>query len=790
MYISVTKDRENRYATFFEPVKVTSLEQLLEIAKKHGYSPSIFKGNYRKGENVVATECLFCDIDNTKEEPCSLERFKEEWKDYKYIILTSRNHQKAKDKKTDKEREKYGSDPWPAADRFHVLFPLGYSEKSFDRVKAALVGMTSKFQYFDKAVSDPCRQFFGAENTQLFFNDGKCVKIDDFIDEQPHKILSSDDCPDYLKIVGHEVPYVQESDHASILPDKRIELLNGLDIAKASGIFDDYPEWMRLGAGLKSEGYSFEDWLNLSDPQQRSGKLLAEAKRSWESFNGKVTGGTLTEYVRRVDPDFMTRSGAMKKIAAASEQNRQTVNAQVKEKIKPRIESVDEKTADDNVTKEVSENAPELHLPMPYEKWDMSPGHCKVDQKGNIKPQPTIQNLKRMLDFYGIEIKENLMTHKIDVVFKGKTVTEGKHENYMLGLMENMSVVNGLMIGKDRMSSFITAIGHENAYHPVRDYLAKLKWDGVDRFDYVLNSLPTKASYPEDMKRVLVKSWFVSCVSAVMEEQYRGRGVLVLQGPQSIGKTSWFKNFVPNVRWFEEGLSLDPSNKDSIELAMSCWIGELGELEGIFKRSDNASLKAFLTKQVDNIRFAYERRSESYQRRTVFCGSVNQQVFLTDPTGASRFWTIPVVSKLSPGPVVDINQWWAQVLAWYMAGEKWWLDPETECRLEHINSEHSESDPFEELLHSHYDFNAKLVRVMTATEVLIEIGYGKTTKGDVNRMADALRKRTRTGFKRNKVKGFLMPDQLTGPDYTPEESTRKEMVVDHVNKELGDDVPW
>jgi len=172
------------------------------------------------------------------------------------------------------------------------------------------------------------------------------------------------------------------------------------------GMFSGYKEWIALGGGLKNEGYSFDDWMRLSNPEQSSGKLRVEAEKSWKSFNEKVTGGTLTEFVRSVDPDFMTRAGAIKQLAVQETIKRETISKTVIESHK-KTESKELVKAD-------------LNYPMPVENWDLNPGQVSVDQKGNVKPKGTMQNLAKMLEFYGVTVRENLMRHKIEIVFHGK----------------------------------------------------------------------------------------------------------------------------------------------------------------------------------------------------------------------------------------------------------------------------------------------------------------------------------------------------------------------------------
>lgn len=148
-------------------------------------------------------------------------------------------------------------------------------------------------------------------------------------------------------------------------------------------------------------------------------------------------------------------------------------------------------------------------------------------------------------------------------------------------------------------------------------------------------------------------------------EETRGiftKGVLIFQGEQSIGKTSWFKKLLPNPvnEYFLEGATLAPTNKDSISRVTSHGIVELGEADSTMKK-DIAALKAFLTSNKDVFRPPYGRVDNKLPRHTVFCASVNDNEYLVDPTGNSRFWTIPVLS-LDYKHEIDMQQFWAQIL--------------------------------------------------------------------------------------------------------------------------------
>jgi putative DNA primase/helicase len=185
------------------------------------------------------------------------------------------------------------------------------------------------------------------------------------------------------------------------------------------------------------------------------------------------------------------------------------------------------------------------------------------------------------------------------------------------------------------------------------------------------------------------------------------KGVLIFQGKQSIGKTSWFKKLLPSPvsEYFLEGATLDPTNKDSKATVTSHALVELGEADSTM-RKDIAAIKAFLTSNKDVFRPSYGRVDSKLPRRTIFCASVNDNEYLVDPTGNSRFWTIPVTA-LDYKHEIDMQQFWAQILTYYDAGEIWWLQQEDEKILNKYNEEHVKTCPYTELLTARYLFPEK-----------------------------------------------------------------------------------
>ena len=239
--------------------------------------------------------------------------------------------------------------------------------------------------------------------------------------------------------------------------------------------------------------------------------------------------------------------------------------------------------------------------------------------------------------------------------------------------------------------------------------------------------------------------WMVSAVAAIFEEKgFSCRGVLTLQGAQGLGKTKWSAALVSDPALRKQvvklGHHLDASDKDSQIAAITNWIVEIGELDGSLRR-DIARLKGFITLDQDRIRRPYGRTESEYARRTVFCATVNDSQFLVDPTGNSRWWTIPVVA-INYTHSIDMQQVWAQVRREYDDGAQWWLTADEEALLSEQNAQHRTESVVREGLLELIDtdrIGASGLPVMTSMQVLRLIGIERPTNPQSKECCGALR---------------------------------------------------
>jgi putative DNA primase/helicase len=355
----------------------------------------------------------------------------------------------------------------------------------------------------------------------------------------------------------------------------------------------------------------------------------------------------------------------------------------------------------------------------------------------------TIANLAHMLGSYGITARYDVIRKKLYIIIPGASGTPDNADNVAINHVISLANLNGMPIGQ--IQGFIEVIGDQCQQNPVMDWIMGKPWDGIDRLIPFYATLIQKADFPETLKKQLMYRWLLSAATAALKPSgFKARGVLTLQGPQSIGKTTWFSALVPD-EILREGVlkldhHLDAGNKDSIITAVCHWIVEIGELDSSFKK-DIARLKGFLTSDRDKVRRPYGRTDSEYPRRTVFCATVNEHDFLVDSTGNSRFWSIPVTA-VNYQHGIDMQQLFAQLAIDFTNGEQWWLTREEEALLELHNKNHRAISAIRERILDALDLdhiNDGGLRAMTATELLQGLGIKVPTTTQSKESASVLR---------------------------------------------------
>lgn len=249
----------------------------------------------------------------------------------------------------------------------------------------------------------------------------------------------------------------------------------------------------------------------------------------------------------------------------------------------------------------------------------------------------------------------------------------------------------------------LLAVATNNAFHPVRDYLDSLRWDGVPRVDDWLTTYLGASDSAEtqeagfdrlDYLRLAGRKWLIAAVARVMGPPAKVDNVLILEGQQGTFKSTAFR--VLAGQWFTDS-HFDIGSKDGYQHIRGVWIVEMPELDSLNK-AEATRAKAFFGSETDRYRASYGSQVKEWPRQCVICGTTNQDAYLKDSTGGRRYWPVRGgrvdLEKLAS----DRDQLWAEALHYYREGVPWWVTSQ-EARIFRIEQEERyNADAWESLI--------------------------------------------------------------------------------------------
>lgn len=335
----------------------------------------------------------------------------------------------------------------------------------------------------------------------------------------------------------------------------------------------------------------------------------------------------------------------------------------------------------------------------------------------NSKNEPRIvqENTSAVMKASNVTIRYNVIRKDIEVNIPGHKGTIDNHNEVSFGKALDLCHLRGYSISVDSLRRHVLAIGDAAAYNPFAVWVLMRPWDGVDRLQTFYNSLVTvkddKGNNDRIKRRGMLRFAMTVLAAGFNNEGIEGGGIsLVLVGGQGVGKSYWCSRLTPKHRgWFKDG-AVNPDDKDSVSTAISYLIFELAELDGVFRKADVASLKAFLSRDTDRFRRPYASTDSIFARRTAFIASVNHKEFLVDETGNRRYWSIEVTGV---NQLPDDDDWkqqmWAQFYEQhYLKGERWNLNEEEIRVINSHNKAFSAPDPTEDRMLTRFAFDAEL----------------------------------------------------------------------------------
>ena len=229
----------------------------------------------------------------------------------------------------------------------------------------------------------------------------------------------------------------------------------------------------------------------------------------------------------------------------------------------------------------------------------------------------------------------------------------------------------GVEFSDHTINQALIEIADKNRFHPVRDWLKTLKWDGVERIDTWLKDF-AGAEAPEPYLSNVSRKLLVAMVARVFKPGIKFDQIVILEGNQGTGKSTLLRKLVGD-EWFSDA-PLNIGDKDAILTMQSKWLIEVGEL-GALNKAEVETFKSFISQQVDRIRAPYGKRIEEHPRQCVVLGTTNSDEYLRDLTGNRRFWVVKTVGRIDFREVERIReQLFAEAVAYYRLGEPLYLE--------------------------------------------------------------------------------------------------------------------
>ena len=392
----------------------------------------------------------------------------------------------------------------------------------------------------------------------------------------------------------------------------------------------------------------------------------------------------------------------------------------------------------------------------------------------NLMPLTTEENFTVLLNEYNIKVEYDEILKDNRVYFKGNLIN---NENSSLTKMKSLFELNHLKTSL--ANEYITLFAHENPVNSWRDLILSHSNIKTNNLERLYDSIEVEPQY-EKLKRLYIRKWLIQMLHMTcLNDAPAGKSarmVLVFQGKQGIGKTSWFRSLVPDKysHYSLEGHILNVEDHMNRLTALRHVFVELGELGATFRKSDTEQLKSFITNTEDEINKKYITHPVKYRRRTVFFGSVNDEKFLQDQTGNSRFLVLPVL-KCDARHGINMFELYAELLEEIRLDmlkdvTDYDLTPKELELQSAINNEFESIDSIKERFEDIFDITKEAGNTLfTATKTLEILGFPISSIRK-NQTTDMARILNSYGFKKSaKYKTWYLPPQKFNRDIMHED---------------------
>ncbi|MDK2606117.1 VapE family protein [Vibrio vulnificus] len=419
-------------------------------------------------------------------------------------------------------------------------------------------------------------------------------------------------------------------------------------------------------------------------------------------------------------------------------------------------------------------------------------------------PKATKHNFEIMLAEYGVTPTINMLKGETEFIRykdgKLKTTRNIVSDCATVGIDPKVVELYTDLVSKDATS-----------YHPIKEMLVGVTWDGIDRVTQVIDCLPVEPQFVEYRNEVM-RRWMRSAAH-YLDTPFRSRLLPIIVGKENDGKSIWAERMFDWSGGFLGDADIILSDKDSRRRAMANWVVEISEPQSFFGNNRQSDIKRFVTAIEDTLRPPYWATDWVKPRQTALCATANKSDFLDGDEENTRFQVIPIIATVdldslnevlglqrvgdsnevvaidAANPLGERLQMFAQLLEEVANGEPYSYDQSHPVfqTASIVSQDFANENPVLEVLHKYWDFskvetndNRKRVGLggtqMSSTEIKSWLDQEKTNHVDLrlngkNSLGNALGQLL-DQIKVGGIKKWVMPPLRTA--YKPVEQKAKD----------------
>ena len=275
-------------------------------------------------------------------------------------------------------------------------------------------------------------------------------------------------------------------------------------------------------------------------------------------------------------------------------------------------------------------------------------------------------------------VAKNLLTERVDLLRPigrqrragGRALTDTDMKYIRLYLEDTYGLTS-----EKKIADALDLAADANRYHPIRDYLNGLVWDGKERIRCCLRHF--LGADTDEYTYQSLRLFLLGAIHRAFRPGCKFEVMLCLVGGQGAGKSTFFRLLAVRDEWFSDDLrKLDDDNV--YRKLQGHWIIEMSEMIATANAKSIEEIKSFLSRQKEVYKIPYETHPEDRPRQCVFGGTSNALDFLPlDRSGNRRFLPVMVYPEQAEVHILDdeaasrayIEQVWAEAMTVYKSGD-------------------------------------------------------------------------------------------------------------------------